>query len=73
MGKSARGIPEDYDNWASWGNDEWSYLKVLPYFRKMENDLDFRGTSMVPVVLSPCAAIGVRNGCHMPSPSTRPV
>ena len=38
-----RGIPEDYDNWASWGNDEWSYLKVLPYFRKMENDLDFRG------------------------------
>jgi choline dehydrogenase len=38
-----RGIPEDYDNWASWGNDEWSYLKVLPYFRKLENDLDFRG------------------------------
>ena len=38
-----RGIPEDYDNWASWGNDEWSFLKVLPYFRKMETDLDFRG------------------------------
>ncbi len=37
-----RGIPEDYDNWASWGNDEWSYTKVLPYFRKMENDQDFR-------------------------------
>jgi choline dehydrogenase len=38
-----RGIPEDYDNWASWGNDGWSYLQVLPYFRKMETDMDFRG------------------------------
>jgi choline dehydrogenase len=36
-----RGIPEDYDNWASWGNTEWSYAKVLPYFRKMEHDMDF--------------------------------
>ena len=36
-----RGIPEDYDNWASWGNTEWSYSKVLPYFRKMEHDQDF--------------------------------
>jgi choline dehydrogenase len=49
-----RGIPEDYDNWASWGNDEWSFLKVLPYFRKMENDHDFSGdfhgsTGPVPV------------------------
>src|SRR5215831_635992 len=38
-----RGIPEDYDNWASWGNDEWSFVKVLPYFRKMETDMDFGG------------------------------
>ena len=38
-----RGIPDDYENWASWGNDEWSYTKVLPYFRKMETDMDFRG------------------------------
>ena len=38
-----RGIPEDYDRWAEWGNDEWSFTKVLPYFRKMENDLDFPG------------------------------
>ena len=27
---------------ASWGNDEWSYLKVLPYFRKLETDMDIR-------------------------------
>ena len=38
-----RGIPEDYDDWAAQGNDEWSFLKTLPYFRKMENDLDFQG------------------------------
>ena len=49
-----RGIPEDYDNWASWGNTEWSYEQVLPYFRKMENDHDFGGefhgkTGPVPV------------------------
>ena len=37
-----RGIPEDYDNWASLGNDEWAYLKVLPYFRKLETDTDIR-------------------------------
>ncbi|HIB13338.1 MAG TPA: mycofactocin system GMC family oxidoreductase MftG [Dehalococcoidia bacterium] len=37
-----RGIPEDYDNWASLGNDQWDYLKVLPYFRKMETDMDIR-------------------------------
>ena len=38
-----RGVPEDYDNWAEWGNDEWAYTKVLPYFRKLETDLDFPG------------------------------
>ncbi len=38
-----RGIPEDYDLWAQWGNDEWSFIKVLPYFNKMETDLDFSG------------------------------
>jgi choline dehydrogenase len=37
-----RGVPEDYDIWASWGNDEWSYIKVLPYFRKLETDTDVR-------------------------------
>lgn len=35
-----RGTPEDYDAWASWGNDEWAYSKLLPYFRRMESDMD---------------------------------
>ena len=35
-----RGVPEDYDGWAAAGNDQWSFLDVLPFFRKMETDLD---------------------------------
>ena len=38
-----RGVPEDYDNWAAWGNEEWAFTKVFPYFRKLETDMDFRG------------------------------
>jgi choline dehydrogenase len=33
-----RGVPEDYDEWAAWGNDEWSWAKVLPYFCRLEDD-----------------------------------
>ncbi len=36
-----RGVPEDYDDWASWGNDEWGYEKLLPFFRRIETDTDF--------------------------------
>ena len=38
-----RGIPEDYDRWAEWGNDEWAFTSCLPYFNRMETDLDFGG------------------------------
>ena len=37
-----RGFPEDFDSWSALGNDEWSYEKVLPFYRKMEHDLDIR-------------------------------
>ena len=37
-----RGLTEDFDSWAALGNDEWSYIKVLPYFRRAETDLDIR-------------------------------
>jgi choline dehydrogenase len=37
-----RGFPEDFDAWAALGNEEWSYAKVLPYFRKSEHDLDIK-------------------------------
>ena len=35
-----RGVPSDYDEWASLGNDAWSWDKVLPYFRRLEDDPD---------------------------------
>ncbi len=37
-----RGFPEDFDSWAALGNDEWSYEKIVPYFRKSEHDLDIQ-------------------------------
>ena len=38
-----RAIPEDFDSWVAEGNDEWSFEKVLPFFVKLENDLDIVG------------------------------
>ena len=38
-----RGMPEDYDGWAARGNDQWTYEKVLPFFRQLETDTDFSG------------------------------
>ncbi len=32
-----RGQAEDYNHWAELGNSEWSYQKVLPYFKKSEH------------------------------------
>lgn len=38
-----RGTPDDYDEWRSRGASGWGWDDVLPYFRKLENDLDFSG------------------------------
>ena len=35
-----RGLVDDFDAWAAAGNNEWGYLKVLPYFRRLESDSD---------------------------------
>jgi choline dehydrogenase len=35
-----RGDPKDFDHWAALGNDRWSFREVLPYFRKIETDVD---------------------------------
>jgi len=37
-----RGVREDYDRWVEWGNDEWSFESILPYFKRLEADQDFR-------------------------------
>jgi 5-(hydroxymethyl)furfural/furfural oxidase len=38
-----RGAPTDYDEWETRGAAGWSWKDVLPYFRKVERDLDFDG------------------------------
>ena len=42
-----RGHKWDYDHWAELGNEGWSFERVLPYFKKCENneifDNDFHG------------------------------
>ncbi|MCW5641134.1 MAG: GMC family oxidoreductase N-terminal domain-containing protein [Rhodoferax sp.] len=38
-----RGQPGDYDRWRDRGATGWAWDDVLPYFRKLENDLDFSG------------------------------
>ena len=38
-----RGVPADYDEWASLGTSEWAWSRVLPYFRKLEDDRDEAG------------------------------
>jgi 5-(hydroxymethyl)furfural/furfural oxidase len=38
-----RGAPTDYDEWEARGAAGWSWNDVLPYFRKLERDLDFDG------------------------------
>jgi 5-(hydroxymethyl)furfural/furfural oxidase len=36
-----RGLPADYDEWASLGADGWAWEDVVPYFRRLEHDYDF--------------------------------
>jgi 5-(hydroxymethyl)furfural/furfural oxidase len=36
-----RGAPEDYDHWHAMGAKGWDWNSVLPYFRRLETDLDY--------------------------------
>ena len=35
-----RGVPTDFDAWASAGAEGWGWSDVLPFYRKLENDFD---------------------------------
>ncbi len=37
-----RGVPSDFDEWASLGLPEWSWEECLPAFKRLERDLDVR-------------------------------
>lgn len=58
---AVRGIPEDYDEWRDLGAAGWGWHDVLPYFNKLENDLDFSGPlhgagGPIPIRRNPAAA-----------------
>ena len=38
-----RGAPSDYDEWEARGAKGWNWDAVLPYFKKVERDMDFEG------------------------------
>lgn len=38
-----RGLPADYDEWEALGVKGWRWDTVLPYFKKIERDVDFDG------------------------------
>jgi 5-(hydroxymethyl)furfural/furfural oxidase len=38
-----RGAPSDYDEWEARGASGWDWNAVLPYFKKVERDMDFEG------------------------------
>src|SRR5690349_8977356 len=38
-----RGTPDDYAEWEAHGAAGWGWTDVLPYYRKLENELDFTG------------------------------
>lgn len=54
-----RGIPDDFEDWAAEGCAGWGWNDVLPYFRKLEADVDFGDlpyhgrTGPIPVYRAP--------------------
>jgi 5-(hydroxymethyl)furfural/furfural oxidase len=38
-----RGAPTDYDEWEARGASGWNWNNVLPFFKKVERDMDFDG------------------------------
>lgn len=40
---AVRGLPSDYDDWEQMGLSGWGWEGMLPYFKKLERDQDFKG------------------------------
>ena len=56
-----RGLPRDYDEWAALGAHGWGWDDVLPYFRKLERDLDCAGPLHGDAGPIPIRRIGVED------------
>jgi 5-(hydroxymethyl)furfural/furfural oxidase len=63
-----RGQPADYNKWRDLGAKGWGWDDVLPYFRKLEHDLDFSG----PSALSMHGNIGPMPVRRLPRPRWAP-
>ncbi len=54
-----RGIPDDFADWVAEGAKGWGWQEVLPYFRRLESDVDFGDapyhgkTGPIPVYRAP--------------------
>jgi choline dehydrogenase len=46
-----RGNRQDYERWASLGNDKWGYDEVLPFFKKAEHNERLTVSSTAPKAL----------------------
>ena len=40
-GVFVRSTVSDFDGWAALGNEQWSFANVLPFLKRLEDDLDF--------------------------------
>ena len=66
-----RGAPEDYDHWNAIGAKGWDWNSVLPYFRRLETDLDFTDQLHGAQGPSPFAACRWSSGTISPCPSRK--
>ena len=59
-----RGVPDDFERWAAAGCTGWGWADLLPYFRKLETDVNFGRASYhgdagpIPVYRAPREAWG---------------
>jgi choline dehydrogenase-like flavoprotein len=59
-----RGQPWDYDHWVALGNRGWAFEGVLPYFKRSENNEDFRDEQ--PGTGGPLTVADLRNDSPAP-------
>ena len=68
-----RGAPTDFAEWVNRGAEGWGWDDVLPFFKKVERDLDFDNQwHGKDGHISPCAASRSSTGPSTRAPSPRP-
>ena len=66
-----RGAPTDFEIWESRGAKGWGWKDVLPYFKKVERDMDFDGPTTARRAAFPCGASSRSCGPGMPRPPAK--